>query len=153
MKTATFELEFVRHVLANGHGPNGERDVFERTSDNNLIFYQTWWYSAFSKALEGSAVRGIKPADISVELTVSAPTEKWNRHYGPGKSRLHEAIMPGTKVAFQAEVADKITESNLTEILERMGRFVGISPYGHKLGYGRFKVVKVTVTPSAAARE
>lgn len=147
MKSAEFTLEFVRHVLANGRGPKGEHDVFERTSDGDLIFYQTWWYSAFSKALESAAVRGIKPADISVALTVKAETAKWNRHYGPGKSRVHEAIMPGTRVTFRAEVADKITESNLTEILERMGRFVGISPYGHNLGYGRFKVVKVSVEP------
>lgn len=148
MKNATFEVEFIRHVLANGRGPNGERDVFERTSDNSLIFYQTWWYSAFAKALDGSAVRGIKPGDISVDLVVAAPTAKWNRHYGEDKSRLHEAIMPGTRVTFRAEVSDKVTESNLTEILERMGRFVGISPYGHNLGYGRFKVVKVSVEPS-----
>lgn len=148
MKNAEFTVEFIRHVLANGRGPNGERDVFERDGTNALIFHQTWWYSAFSRAIETSSVRGVKPSDIAMDLSVNAPTEKWNRHYGPNKSRLHESIMPGTKVTFKALVADKITESNLAEILERMGRFVGISPYGHKLGFGRFKVIDVVIESS-----
>jgi hypothetical protein len=153
MKDAEFTVEFIRHVLANGRGPNGERDVFERDGDDALIFHQAWWYSAYSKAIQGAAVRGVKPGDIDMDLSVRADTAMWNRHYGPGKSRLHEAIMPGTQVTFQASVADRITESNLTDILTRMGKYVGISPYGHKLGFGRFRVVEVKVSPSDVAQE
>lgn len=149
MKDATIEVEFIRHVLANGHGPKGEHDVFERDSDGALIFHQAWWFSAFSKAIEGAAVRGIKAGDIDMDLSVKADTQMWNRHYGPGKTRLHETIMPGTKVTFHASVADRVTESNLTEILIRMGKYIGISPYGHKLGFGRFRVIDVKVSPSA----
>lgn len=151
MKNATFTVEFIRHVLANGRGPNGEKDVFERDGDGALIFHQSWWYSAISKAIESASIRGIKAGDIDMDLSVRADTRMWNRHYGSGAAtRTHEAIMPGTKVTFQASVADRVTESSLTEILTRVGKYVGISPYGHKLGYGRFRVIDVTVTPSDA---
>ena len=56
--------------------------------------------------------------------------------------------MPGTKVTFVAMVADYVTESSLQYILEKMGSFVGLSPYGYKLGYGKFSVVSVEVAPS-----
>ena len=151
MKNATFTVEFVRHVLAKDRGPNGERDVFERDGTGALIFQQSWWYSAFRKAIEGAALRGIKPSDIDMDPFVRAETQQWTRRYQPGKTRTHETIMPGTQVTFHASVADHVTESNLTEILKRMGKYVGISPFGYKLGFGRFRVVSVQVDPSASA--
>ena len=56
--------------------------------------------------------------------------------------------MPATKVTFEAVVADHVTESSLATILDRMGKFVGLSPYGYRLGYGKFNVVSVEVAPS-----
>ena len=70
--------------------------------------------------------------------------------YGDNKSRVHEAIMPGTVVEFNAMVSDRVTESILRSILDRVGRFVGLSPYGYKLGYGKFNVIEVEVEASDA---
>lgn len=151
MKDATFTLEFTTHVLANGVGPDGERDRFQRDSKNRMIWQQSWWYSAFSRAIELAGVKHIKAADISMDLAVEAPTEIFDRKYGRDEHRKHEAIMPGTEVTFSAVVADHITESNLSLILDRLGRFVGLSPYGHKLGYGKSSVIAVNVAPSEAS--
>ena len=59
--------------------------------------------------------------------------------------------MPGAKVEFNAVIADHVTLSNLQAILERMGTYVGLSPYGHRLGYGHFKVLSVDVQASEPA--
>lgn len=148
MKDAKFILEFSTHVLANGTGPNGERDHFQRDSHGKLIFQQSWFYSAFSRAIEMAGIRGIKAGDINMDLAIDAPTQVYKRRYGDNRFRTHEAIMPGTEVTFNAVVADHVTESSLQHILERMGSFVGLSPYGYRLGYGKFNLVKVEVAPS-----
>jgi len=152
MKDCHFTLEFTTHVLANSHSPDGERDRFQRDSDNKLIWQQNWWYSAFAQSIELAHIRGIKAADIHMNLAVKAETADYRRRYSlVGKEncyRMHEAIMPGTKVTFEAIVADHVTESQLAMILERMGKYVGLSPYGYKLGYGKFNVTEVVVDPS-----
>lgn len=153
MKNAKFEVEFTRHVLANASQGTEDRDRFPRDSQRRLIFHHTWFYAAFEQSIKLAKVRGIKPADIHMDLVVAAPTSLYSRKYGRDKFREHEAIMPGTKVTFEAVVADHVTQSNLAEILDKMGRFVGLSPSGYNLGYGRFIVKKVEVTPSADKRD
>lgn len=152
MKDARFKLEFTTHVLANSQGPTGERDHFQRDSENKIIWQKSWWYSAFAQAIELAQVRGIKPADIHMALALEAPTEVYRRHYSTAERedcyRKHEAIMPGTCVEFEAIVGDHVTESHLRAILQRMGKYVGLSPYGYKLGFGKFNVLSVTVKPS-----
>lgn len=150
MKDCAFVLEFTRHVLANENGPDGVRDKFQRDSQGKLIFQQAWFYSAFAQAISLTRVRGIKPGDFHMDLTVDAPTEMYKRKYGEDKFRTHEAIMPGTQVKFNAIVADHVTQSTLELLLDRMGKFVGLSPYGYKLGYGRFITKLVEVAPSDA---
>ena len=149
MKNARWTLEFTTHVLANSVNPTGYNDSFQRDSDNHLIWQSSWWYSAFMKAIDIAHIRGIKPGDINMDLVVDTPTAVYKRRYGEGKFRTHEAIMPGTQVTFEAVVADHVTESNLKTILEKMGKFVGLSPYGYRLGFGKFRVINCTVTSSS----
>lgn len=151
MKDVTFTVEFTQHVLANGQDSEGNRDHFQRDNNDNLIFQQSWWYSAFLTALKMERIKHIKPGDIYMDLVVDAPTEMYRRRYGQNKSRMHEAIMPGTEVEFNAVVEDRVTESTLTRILERVGRYIGLSPYGHKLGYGHFHLLDLEMSASEAA--
>jgi hypothetical protein len=148
MKDVHFVLEFTTHVLANGMGPDDKRDHFQRDSHNDLIWQQSWWYSAFTRAIELAHLRRIKAADIHMNLAVKATTATYRRRYGDEKYRTHEAIMPGSKVEFEAVVADHVTKSNLEAILDKMGKFVGLSPYGYRLGFGKFNVVSVEVASS-----
>ena len=148
MKDTKFTIEFTTHCLANAIGPDGDKDHFQRDSHGKLIWQQSWWYSSFTHAIELAHIRGIKAADIHMNLAVEADTEIYRRRYGEDKFRTHEAIMPGTHVTFEAIVADHVTESNLKTILDRMGTYVGLSPYGFRLGFGKFNVVDVTIAPS-----
>jgi len=148
MKNASFVVEFITHCLANSTGPNGERDVFQRDANDDLVFQQSAWYSAFAQSIDLAHVKGIKASDINMNLSVQADTEVYERRYQGDKFRTHEAIMPGSRVKFEAVVADHVTESNLTQILNNMGKFTGFSPYGHKLGNGKFNLVSVVIAPS-----
>jgi hypothetical protein len=152
MKDAAFRVEFIQHVLANSE-ENSKQCIFRRASDDALIFQQRWWHSAFASAIDSvDDLRHIKPGDICMDLLVKAPTEMYKRHYGGKRFRVHEAIMPGTVVEFSAIVGDRVTESNLKLLLQRVGRFIGISPFGHGLGFGNFRLLDVTVQASEARR-
>jgi len=202
MKNASFTIEFTTHMLANSlsYDTSTDHDVFQKDSQGRLIFQQNWWYSAFSQAIALAKTRGIKPADIHIDLTVDAPisiyarkyvdrrasakNSMWsNKIYTPGRDehrhedkdrhrrykayglpmdddnldthdliRKHEAIYPGVKIKFSAVVSDHVTQSQLTNILTTMGKFVGLSPYGYKLGYGKFNLLECLVDPSEAAQ-
>lgn len=153
MKDCTFELEFTSHVLANGSSHDGKDDHFQRDAAGHIVFQQPWFHSAFSTGIALARLKGIKASDIQVDLTFSAPTEVYSRKYGDHQFRDHEAIMPGTVVKFDAVVADHVTKQMVSAVLEKVGKFVGLSPYGFKLGYGKFNVAKVDVGPSDAAEE
>lgn len=148
MKNATFTVEFITHCLAIGAKDGKDYDSFARSTSGDLIFQQSWFYSTFEKAIHMSKMRNVRPGDIQVELLVNAPVEVYNRKYAPHKSRRHEAILPGTKVTFKAVVEDCVTESVLRELLRYVGSFVGLSPYGYNLGFGKFSVVSVEVQSS-----
>ena len=151
MKEVKFELEFTSHVLANSTNVQGQQDVFQRDGDDNLVFQCSWWYSALTKAIELARIRGIKASDISMDLTVKAPTEIYNRKYGGDQYRKHEAIMPGTTVTFNGMVGDNVTASVLADILHKLGSYIGLSPFGHGIGAGRFRLKSLTVEPSDAS--
>jgi hypothetical protein len=152
MKDAKFTVEFTTHCLAQGGRGNGvDHDRFERDSRGRLRWQHTWWYSAFQKTLGISRIKNVKPSDIKVALLVNAQTEVYKRKFSEDGYRKHEAIFPGTVVEFEAIVADSVTESALRELLERMGNYVGISPYGHNLGFGKFAVLKIEVSPGTDA--
>ena len=72
MKDVKFTLEFTTHVLANGTGPTGEKDCFQRDNEKNLVWQQAWWYSAFAQAIDLARIKGIKPGDIHMNLSVKA---------------------------------------------------------------------------------
>lgn len=145
MRDSTFEIEFVSHCLAGGIGPDGTRDRFQRTSDNRIVAQPSWWHAALTRAITLSHLTDVRAIDITVEPTFEAPTELWDFHFAPKQSRCHEAIMPGTRVRFCAIVADHVTEQTLTTILDRMGRFVGLSPFGYRMGFGKFVLRSVQI--------
>lgn len=148
MKLAQFKLRFTSHCLANGRSGDTGHDVFPRDGNNCMIWQKSWFFTAFKQAIELAGIRGIKPGDINVNLLVDAPTQVYTRHYGGNRTRAHEAIMPSTVVAFEAAVDDRVTASALKNILEKLGHFIGLSPFGYNLGFGRFEVVEVNVAPS-----
>jgi hypothetical protein len=147
MKDAKFTLEFVTHCLANGRMDGEKVEVFPRDSTGRLIWKHAWWYAAFTKAINEAGLRDIKAGQINVCLTVEADVSIHRRRIKDKWHRAHEAILPGTQVTFEATVDDAVTQTMLDAILNRIGKYIGISPWGHNLGFGRFEVIDVKVGP------
>ena len=149
MKEAKVTVEYVTHCLASGNRHPDGYDTFEKDSAGRLIWRQSWWYSAMIKALELSSLKSVKPGHFHFNLAVDAPVELYRRRYGKDNFRTHEAIMPGTTVVFELVVANHITESSLSELFGRLGKYVGLTPYGFNLGYGKFNVNNIKIENGA----
>lgn len=146
MKNSTFTIEFVSHCLANSPNRSNDCDRFDKDSAGNLIWGFSWWYSALTRAIsDNKAFKGIKANQINIDLVVKADIEEYRRRINERRYRNHEAIMPGTSVTFTAVVHDRITETVLRDLLTYTGKFIGISPFGFNIGFGRFEVVDVSV--------
>ena len=148
MKKADIKVEYLTHCLASGNRDDDGADTFEKDHEGNLIWHKSWWYSAVAKSIDLTGLRNVKPGNFHFDLCVSAPVVKFHRKYGKGNFRVHEAIEPGTVVAFKAIVADHVTEHQIRELFDTMGTYIGLTPYGFNLGYGNFKLIDVKLDSS-----
>ena len=84
--------------------------------------------------------------DFGLELKTSIPSSRYEREYYCGdepRIRVHESFDAGTEISFRISLMARCHADELQDLLEIAGRYVGLSPYGHKNGYGRFDVVSV----------
>jgi hypothetical protein len=137
------QIQFVRPCLGNVRKPDFDRLL--RDPDGEVIFLATWWRSAFLKAARAinryyKLVDKIRPA-----LTVSGPVSHIKRWYGNDSSafKVHEGFDTGTTVTAQFLLPSGMTLDQFRELLETVGCYFGISPYGWKAGYGIFHVLSV----------
>lgn len=144
MKRATIKISVITPILANYAGEE-RRNSFSRDRDGRVVFQHTWWYTAILAAIGQTRIRGIKPGDISISPVVEVETDRYQRQYGDKGTRDHECIPARAPVTLEAVVSDHVTKSGLSTIFEHLGNFVGMSPFGHNLGYGRFNVDSIDV--------
>ena len=150
MKNGKIEVEFVTHCLSSGNRDNvGDR--FIKDGGGSIIWNQAWWYSALSKAVPDAGVKDVKAGHFNFNPMVPAKTSLYRRKYNGDKFRTHESILPGTRVCFEFVVPDHVTEAMVKCIMEYLGKYVGLSPYGYNLGYGKFNVTSVSVESSVQA--
>ena len=156
MKKAKIEVQFSTAVLANGIATDGKRDHFSRDALKNLLFKPAWWHAALRTAVEMSGVRGLSVSDIHMNLAVPDPGTTMVKHVYDGGERRHETIPPGAKVVFEALVSDSVDKSSLSAVFGLLGSYIGLSPHGHNLGFGRFTLLDVTLedlSPADAGHE
>lgn len=141
MKEVKFTVEFMQPALANGCLEEDECK-FPRTSDGKIVFQESWWYSAISATvLNLPDFEHIRPSDIHMDPEVDVETKMYTRKFNGTQERVHECIPAGSKVTFSAMIGPHIPEEDFKAVMDRLGRFVGISPFGHRLGFGKFKLV------------
>ncbi len=147
MKDARFTIEFLTPCLASGGMPeDGIPDTFQRDSKDRIVMPASGWHAAFTRAITLARLNdNVRATDIQMDPSVTAVTERFQRRFDQDSVRDHEAIMPGTKITLDAMVEDHITQDILEALLTRMGKYVGFSLYGHKLGMGKFSLISLTV--------
>lgn len=139
----TARIQFTRPCLGNVRKPDFDRLL--RDPDGEVIFLATWWRAALAKAARAlnkyhSLVDKIRPA-----LPVRGPISHIKRWYGDsGAFKIHEGFDAGAVVTAQFLLPSGMTMDQFTELLETVGLYVGVSPYGWQSGdWGQFKVLEV----------
>ncbi len=137
-------------MLANSVCPeDGEdaTDLFRRDADGKVVLQQNQLYAmlAAAKTFINSKII-IDDIRYNLSLTLAEPTEVYKRPYrkeGEPKVRKHESIPIGDKVRLRMYVPDLVSASDIHQLFEAAGSYVGLSPYGHRFGFGRFGVLTV----------
>ena len=102
-----------------------------------------WWREAFTRA-----AKDVKLTFDSEEITfadyfaVSAiEPEPYTRVYNKIHKERFEAIPIGTVIRMELVLVQDHTPDELTRLVNHVGKFYGLSPWGNKFRYGRFKIV------------
>ena len=145
----TARIRFTRPCLGNVRRP--DCDQMERDPEGNVIFLSTWWRAAFAKAARAinrhyKLVDNIHPA-LQIYGPVTRIERPYTEQHGDGRQRrikIHEGFAVGAVVECSFLLSSGMTADYFTELLESVGIYFGISPYGWKTGlYGFFKVLEV----------
>ena len=115
----------------------------------NVVFLKTWWNTILSYGAEALSRHQNQVGDIEWDPVVDGSPTVYRRFYTdpryPGTQYSdHEAFNVGSIVGIRAMLPDSIPIEDFQRILEIAGRYKGISPFGYRLGFGRFEVVEVT---------
>jgi len=151
------KLRLTRHMLGQQRTTDGVRRFTRVRSDDNRISLdlQHW-----SWALREAATSLHLPVNIStlypasgiVVPTLVMYTRRWTTKAADGRERpqseMFEAIRDGTVLTFQLVSTAGPEKSDgpapdvaqITALLNFVGEFIGISQWGNKYGYGRFRV-------------
>lgn len=129
-------IEFTTNFLGSGPRRQGIRSV-ERTKDGRIKLPLPQIYEAIRRAPNGgpdiSLSKGFEQAVIVV----------LKRVYGGTRVDRFEGIARETQAVFYC-MAENREVGELVDILNEVGRTVGVSQWGKKFNCGRFKVASIT---------
>jgi hypothetical protein len=145
MLTASVTIEFKSPCLANSaeSATNGGIDAFDRAEDGRPMWHPRCLDAAIRRASQfvsdvpsGTRLIEIEPEfDALVKLHTRTYTRK-----GKEYERTHEIVPSGVPCDIVVRLSEEYPEQ-AKEMLVSLGRLVGISPFGHNLGFGRFEIV------------
>ena len=154
------KLRVTRPLLGQQRMPNGVRSFTRiRGDDNRISVDLQHWCWAFQEAVSSLHLpvltTTLYPASGFAVPTLVMYNRKWSTKTADGRERpqseMFEAIQAGTILTFQIMSAagpDKSdgpapTCEQLQALLNFIGEFIGISQWGNKFGYGRFRVESI----------
>ena len=147
-------LEFTTPCLGNVR--HADCDLMQRDRDGNVIFMPSWWHAAFSKAAKAINRYHRLIDKIHPSLQVEGAVTRIKRYYGgqPAACKLHEGFDIGAVVTFRFILPHGMTLEQFTELLETVGDYICVSPYGWQTGnWGHFKVLEVKRRARSASKK
>lgn len=136
-------------------------DRFQRTDAGKIVFQPQWLFAAITGGIlqAGPGLRDLNPSDIRIEATFDAktglyPTRSPSREgFGYDETVEREAILPGTRVTLDITTKDHVSLDKLRRVVITMGKLIGISPFGHAMGYGLFNLYDLIETSAETTPE
>jgi len=125
---------------------NAKIRKFEFECDGFLKLRKKDWYDALREA--ANILEIDKNIDtIQIPDTLISPTIRiYRRTYNKGKTDVFQSIQKNTILSLQLKVSNKETSPTVNELkllFSMIGDFIGLSEWGNKFGFGRFKVLQI----------
>lgn len=137
----TVRLKFTTPSLGNVRGEMLDRML--RDPEGDVIFLQSWWRAVLSYGAQAFGRYQKEIEMVQTDPKVKGELSTYRRYYRPNEFKLHEAFLTGTEIEVRFCLPRAIGPAEFKELLTLAGRYVGVSPYGHKQDYGRFLVLSV----------
>lgn len=128
--------------------------VFRKTPEGHITFDHAQWNFVVSEAVHHLGL-DVNVDAVRVPQSYVAPrldmyVRRWVDNSGAHSERF-ECIKTGTVITFQILLMHKSEESEergpdideIKDILQFIGQWIGMSPWGSKFNYGRFNVLEV----------
>lgn len=142
-------LRFDTPCLGNLRREDPHPNTMMRDHDGNIIFSQVWWRAIVLQAASTRCLHQEQVRNILWSPEVDGTVKLHKRYYSLNGQRFykeHEAFLANDVIGVKALIPDDITIEDLTELMGIAGAYYGISPFGWKQGFGKFKVVEIART-------
>lgn len=130
-------------------GEKRDKDVrrLNKKNDYIIINKEQWATKFFKSATDLGLVVDLNSIRFD-ESYLSPSIHLYRRKYNKIKFELFECLRTGTVITtyllLDNNPAFPITDDEVNSILGHMGKYYGITEWGEKFGYGRFKVLELT---------
>ena len=129
-------------------------DRMLRGPDGNVMFSQVWWRTIVCQGARCFGRHQERVKSVLWTSSVDGTSKMFRRYYHlrseTGESQRlfkdHEAFLAGDVIGVKALVPDDVPLEDFRDIMSIAGEYFGISPFGWKMGYGKFKVVEAART-------
>lgn len=129
---------------------DGGPEKMMRGTSGNVIFSQTWWRTIIVQGANSFGKHQDRVRAVLWASDVDGTTKLFRRYYTTRSEKGevqkcfkdHEAFLAGDVIGVKALVPDDIPIEDMRHIMSIAGEYFGISPFGWKMGYGKFKVVE-----------
>jgi hypothetical protein len=151
------KIRLTRHMLGQQRTTDGVRRFTRvRSDDNRISLDLQHWSWAFREAASSLHlpvnISTLYPAAGIAVPTLVMYTRRWSTKTADGRERpqseMFEAIREGTVLTFQIvssagpekQDGPAADPEQIKALLNFIGEYIGISQWGNKYGYGRFRV-------------
>lgn len=135
-----------RHILANGKIGDTGPAMFARDSVGRVVIPHPCWHKALNSAVRAGGIQCLNADEIRMGFAFKAETVMYSRAYkadGIPHVRVHEAIPDGASVTWTGVTMRIMRVELLMNLFDTLGTYVGMTPFGYTMGFGRFIVNKI----------
>jgi hypothetical protein len=119
------------------------KSLMLRGEDGKVIFMQTWWRAGLGYAAQALGRWQNEVSKIQTAPEIEGTLGVYNRYYTEKDYQEHEAYVVGSSIKVRFCLPPRLNLEAFKELLTIAGEYVGISPFGYRQDYGRFKVLDV----------
>jgi len=119
----------------------GQPRKFLRAEDQRIAVIREIWLKHLTAAANDQELT-FDPNALNLPLSIDVDKyELYTRTYNRVKKEKFESVPKGATIKFECTLFEnKLDPTDFAEILATMGEWYGISQWGTKFGFGRFKV-------------